>query len=340
MSKSVLFAVVIAISATSLSSACDQCNGGAPLQWVTGCCEHEPSPADHLWDDYCAEKNAPKSHCRRGCKASCNTGCNTGCMPGCSRWRPRPTGNFFGFGGMGAMGGSHGWGESYEAPLALYLEEEVEGDHEHAHEEALEDAEEEAVDEAGEADEADEEAPAETSADVHAKDCQCPKCLAVSADAHGPGCQCPKCIAAADPAKHGAGCTCSACKAAAAEVETSVEEAPAANDVLGEGVEETPGELTFELSADEEASAENNAETLENAINESEENAFDDPFGEMKKEDLEENGFDSSGFDAPEVNQEILNENAEEPESGANFFGLGIELPSFGGSTESDEMQD
>lgn len=278
MLKSVLFAVVVAISATPLSSACDHCNG-APTQWVTGCCDHEPSPADHLWDDYCSERNAPKCCLKRsGC-----TSCASGCMPGCSRWRPRPTGAFLG--GIGGLRGVHGrgYGDVVEMPMDLYFEE-VENVDEGA---ASEGSEEPAADDA-----AVEGASSETSA-AHPEGCQCSRCLAATA-AHGAGCQCPECLAGADPAKHGDGCNCPACKAAA-------KSAPNPNDVLGEAKESNPGELSVELTTTDAG------EALEEEHGAAEESHVDEPaagptdpdtadVGEM--EGAEESNFEADSFEA------------------------------------------
>ena len=39
---------------------------GVMPSWATGCCEHQPSKADHLWDNYCYEKHAGGC-CKSGC---------------------------------------------------------------------------------------------------------------------------------------------------------------------------------------------------------------------------------------------------------------------------------
>ena len=105
-----LFASAITIWGVNGVSACDTCNAGANAsQWVNGCCEHEPMWSDHLWDDYCNEKQAPKS---KRCHArQCGGHNDCGCLPGAGRWRPRGGCSLGGFRGFAAG--------SCEAPIYL-----------------------------------------------------------------------------------------------------------------------------------------------------------------------------------------------------------------------------
>lgn len=76
-----------ATPAPSIDGYADESYGVMP-SWGTGCCERQPSKADHLWDNYCFEKHSGccKSHCCG--KTYCGTGpyskgccCKSKCGP-------------------------------------------------------------------------------------------------------------------------------------------------------------------------------------------------------------------------------------------------------------------
>lgn len=158
MSKSFVFAMVLAACGANVVLACDQCNaGGGPNQWVTGCCEHQPMESDHLWDDYCNEQ-----HCAPRLQRVAHFGGAPAGIPACSRWRPRGAcvgGNCHGGGGGGMLMPAG----VVEAPV--YLDSSYSAP----------------------------SAPA-MAAPAHGVGCLCPQCRASATPAsHGPGCICPQC---------------------------------------------------------------------------------------------------------------------------------------------------